>query len=141
MKGHKEHHHKRHHEDHERHHENVAHKMHHLAGHAIKHDGKAIGAESPLEGDWDEDKSPTDIFAGANSPVIKEAKQRKHGGGVKKYKHHVGKAEGHHAEHRGDRKPRKSGGRSDQNPLSSANAGTPPKGRGGNKDFEPERDK
>lgn len=110
------------------------HKAHHhgvkVAGVHNKHpraEHKKGGAvESPHEGKWDKDAAPSDAYTGAKSNVLKEAKQRKHGG---KAKHHVGKAEGKMAAHRGDRKPRKTGGRaSDQSPLSSAHKGSEPKG-------------
>jgi hypothetical protein len=56
-----------------------------------------------------------------NSKVMSEAEQRKHGG----------KAEGKSAKKHAGRMARKSGGRtgSNMNPLSSAAAGTPAKGR------------
>jgi len=83
-------------------------------------------SESPMKGNWDKDAAPSDVYAGGSSNVAKEAKQRKHGGKAK----HVGKAEGKMVAHRGDRKPRKTGGRagSNMNPLSSAASGTQPKG-------------
>ena len=103
MKGHKEHHHR------------AAHK-------------KGGAVESPMKGKWESDAAPSDAYAGGSSKVLKEAKERKHGG---KAKHSVGKAEGKMASHRGDRKPRKTGGRagSNMNPLSSAAHGTQPAGR------------
>jgi len=63
--------------------------------------------------------------------------KRKHGGHVAAHemhpKHHKKHVEMHgkHAMHHAGRKPRKSGGRagSNMNPLSSAHAGTPAKGR------------
>jgi hypothetical protein len=73
------------------------------------------------------DKAPSEVYAGAKSNVVKEAKARKHGGSAKKH----AMMEGKKADHRADRAPRKSGGRtgSNMNPLSSAHAGTAPKGR------------
>ena len=110
MKGHKAHHH-----------------YHPRAAHA-----KGGKAESPMEGDWAHDEAPTDVYAGKDSNVAKEAKERKHGGKAKK---HVA-MHGHKGAARADRKPRKSGGRaSDMNPLSSAHKGTEPKGH---KSYEPE---
>lgn len=108
MKGHKGHHHK-----------------HPRAEHA-----KGGQVESAKSGDWDKDESPSETYAGKGSNVEKEAKERKHGGKAKK---HLGKMEGKKSEHRADRMPRKSGGRagSNANPLSSAHAGSAPKGRKG----------
>lgn len=59
--------------------------------------------------------------------IVKAAKGRKHGGRSKKHVAMHGMSAKHHA----GRKPRKSGGRagSNMNPLSSAHAGTPAKGR------------
>lgn len=70
------------------------------------------------------DSAPSEVYAGAGSNVVKEAKAKKRGG---KAVGMEGKAEKMHA----GRKPRKSGGRagSNMNPLSSAHAGTAPKGR------------
>ncbi len=58
------------------------------------------------------------VYSGAGSHVVKEAEEKKHGGHVK----HHGKAEGHKAHHRLDRKHRKRGGRvgSNEHPFSSA---------------------
>ena len=73
------------------------------------------------------DMAPSEVYAGAGSNVVKEAKQRKHGGKAKMH----AEMHGSKSEHRADRKPRKAGGRagSNMNPLSSAHAGTAPKGR------------
>lgn len=73
--------------------------------------------------EYKEDKSPPSRTADAE-PIISEANKRKHGG--KAVKMH-----GKHAKHHAGRMPRKSGGRtgSNMNPLSSAHAGTPAKGR------------
>jgi len=64
------------------------------------------------------DASPTEVYAGAGSNVVKEAKERKHGG----------KVDGAKSNMRMDRAKRKSGGRvgSNMNPLSSAAKGTEP---------------
>jgi hypothetical protein len=109
MKGHKAHHHK-----------------HPRAEHAK---GGAAGEGLAGVDEKDMDMSPSDVYAGKDSKVKKEAEERKRGGKAKKM---IGKAMGHKSAHRGDRKPRKSGGRagSDMKPLSSAFAGTAPKGRG-----------
>ena len=80
------------------------HKGHH---HGVMHDGvhhkhpraehkKGGKVESAMEGHFDHDEAPHDIYAGANSNVAKEAKKRKHGGMAK---HHVGMHEGHKAHH------------------------------------------
>lgn len=60
--------------------------------------------------------------------IMNAAEAMKKGGAAKK---HVGMPEGMKAKMHAGRKPRKSGGRtgSNMNPLSSAAAGTPPKGR------------
>ena len=120
MKGHKGHHH------------GVMHAgVHHKHPRAEHKKGGKV--ESPMEGHWDHDEAPSDVYAGKDSNVAKEAKQRKHGG---KAKHHVGHAMGHVAHHRADRKPRKSGGRAaDMNPLSSAHKGMEPKAH---HSYEPE---
>ena len=124
MKGHKGH-----------HHGHVEHGVHHKHPRAEHKKGGKV--ESPMEGHWDHDESPKDVYAGANSEVAKEAKKRKHGG-MAKHKHHVGHHEGHHAHHHAGRKPRKSGGAasgSNMHPLSSAHKGMEPKGH---KSYEPE---
>lgn len=78
-------------------------------------------SESPAKGVKASDSAPSEVYSGAGSNVVKEAKERKRGGKVhgEKAKMHAG------------RKPRKSGGRtgSNMNPLSSAAAGTAPSGR------------
>jgi len=124
MKGHKGH-----------HHGHVEHGVHHKHPRAEHKKGGKV--ESPMEGHWDHDESPKDVYAGANSEVAKEAKKRKHGG-MAKHKHHVGHHEGHHAHHHAGRKPRKSGGAasgSNMHPLSSAHKGTEPKAH---HSYEPE---
>lgn len=70
------------------------------------------------------DKAPKDVYTGVKSNVVKEAKARKSGG--KACDMEGGKGMSH-----AGRKARKSGGRtgSNMNPLSSAHAGTAPKGR------------
>ena len=123
MKGHKGH-----------HHGHTEHGVHHKHPRAEHKKGGKV--ESPMEGHWDHDESPKDVYAGEHSNVAKEAKQRKHGG---KAKHHVGHAMGHAAHHRADRKPRKSGGKamsgSNMHPLSSAHKGMEPKAH---HSYEPE---
>lgn len=103
MKGHKAHHHK-----------------HPRAEHAKG--GKVFGNEA--KGDDIKDESPSDVYAGANSKVAKEARERKRGGKA------VGKVHGAAAKHHAGRKPRKSGGKvgSDTRPLTSAHKGVAPSG-------------
>jgi hypothetical protein len=130
MKGHKGH-----------HHGHVEHGVHHK--HPRAEHAKGGKTESPHEGQWDHDESPSEVYEGAGSHVVHEAEERKHGGKIKKArakKHHLGHAMGHKAEHRADRAPRKSGGRasgSNMNPLSSAHKGMEPKAH---HSYEPERD-
>lgn len=68
---------------------------------------------------------PEEIYAGAGSNVVKEAKERKRGGRVKK---EVGKVDGKLSKMRLDRPGRKMGGRvgADKSPLSSAAGGENP---------------
>ena len=96
-------------------------------GHHHRHP-RAEHAKGGTVGHFDSDASPSDVYAGGKSNVVKEAKERKSGG----------KAMGGKSAMRADRAPRKSGGRagSNMNPLSSAHAGTEPKGH---KSYEPER--
>lgn len=88
-------------------------------GHHHRHP-RAEHAKGGTVGKFAHDASPSDVYAGGSSNVVKEAKERKSGG----------KAEGMKSMSRMDRSPRKSGGRtgSNMNPLSSAHAGTEPKG-------------
>lgn len=67
----------------------------------------------------------TEMVAGGNPEVIREAKERKRGGKVEKDKH-LGKPEGEKAKHRRDRPHRASGGRvgADKRPFSSAHRST-----------------
>jgi len=69
------------------------------------------------------DAAPTDVYSGANSNVVKEAKARKRGGKT------MDKMSGDKAHKRADRMARKSGGSCVDNPMSSAAKGTAPKGR------------
>lgn len=71
------------------------------------------------------DASPTDVYAGANSEVVKEARNKaegfKRGGKAHKAKHHMEhKLHGAAAKAHAGRKPRKSGG----GVMSSAARGT-----------------
>lgn len=94
--------------------------------------GRASGGkiESAMKGDMDEGSAPSEVYAGKGSNVEKEAKERKHGGKAEKKKV---KMMGEKSKERKDRTPRKSGGKVGANlhPLSTAHAGTAPKGRKG----------
>lgn len=93
--------------------------------------GRAEGGkmDSPAAGDreYEQDLKTKNMRYTYQSNVDDEAEERKRGGRAKK---HVGKMHGDAAKHHAGRKPRKSGGRagSDQSPMSSAHAGTPPRG-------------
>jgi hypothetical protein len=93
--------------------------------------GKASGGEmdSPKSGtrEYEQDLKSKNMRYTYQSKVNDEAEERKRGGRAKKK--HVGKVDGKSESHAG-RKARKSGGRagSDKSPLSSAHAGTSPKG-------------
>lgn len=88
--------------------------------------GKANGGET-MSGQktWDEDLAKKNMRYTGNSNVDDEAEERKRGGKA------VGKAMGKAGKMNAARAARKSGGRtgSNMNPLSSAHAGTPAKGR------------
>ena len=130
MKGHKGH-----------HHGHVEHGVHHKHPRAEHKKGGKV--ESPMEGHWDHDEAPSDVYEGAASPTAKEAKEKKHGGRTKRkhggHVHHMGKVHGEHAKHRADRPKRKAGGKvgSNMNPLSTAHAGKEPSAH---HSYEPERD-
>ena len=130
MKGHKGH-----------HHGHTEHGVHHKHPRAEHKKGGKV--ESPMEGHWDHDEAPADVYAGAASPTAKEAKEKKHGGRTKRkhggHVHHMGKVHGEHAKHRADRPKRKAGGKvgSNMNPLSTAHAGKEPSAH---HSFEPEHD-
>jgi hypothetical protein len=72
------------------------------------------------------DSSPSDVYAGANSNVVRDAKKRKHGGRTKDVAAH-----GHSAAHRLDRPARKSGGKvgAEKSPFSAAHNVKTPSGR------------
>lgn len=74
------------------------------------------------------DSSPSTVYEGESSNVVKEARERKRGGRAKK---NVGMPEGMMMKKNAGRKPRKSGGKvgADTNPFSSARNGTPARGR------------
>ena len=65
---------------------------------------KKDGGALTQKGDWAKDEAPSEVYAGAGSNVVKEAKARKRGGKT------VGKAHGDKAPKRADRMARKSGG-------------------------------
>lgn len=97
--------------------------------HMRKRRAKGGDTTSPEHGEreYEQDLAHNPSSYTANSNVTKEAEEKKRGGRAKK---HVGKVHGSHAKHHAGRKARKSGGRtgSNMNPLSSAHAGTKPKG-------------
>lgn len=115
----------------------------HKSGGKVRHHHADGGSEHPMEGDWAHDESPSEVYAGAGSNVVKEAREKKHGGRTKRKHggnvHSMGAVHGEHSKHRADRSKRKSGGRtgSNMNPLSSAAHGTQPSGH---KSYEPEHD-
>ncbi len=72
-----------------------------------------------------DDESPKTSYSG-KSNVTEEADERKKGGRAKRKRGGEVKVHGASAPMRADRKPRKSGGSADANPLSSANKGSEP---------------
>ena len=94
--------------------------------HSMKHRSHHAKGGKVSEGEVAHDDTPTDVYAGGQSHVVKEAKGRKHGGRTK----HV-EAHGHMAHHRLDRPKRKHGGRtgSEMNPFSAAHNVKTPAGR------------
>ena len=104
-------------------------KMHQHKHPRAAHAKGGVAGDKPMKGKFADDKSPSDVYAGAGSNVVKEAKEKKAGGRAKR-KHGGMAVHGAAAKKRGDRPARKSGGRSgsNMNPLSSAAAGTQPSG-------------
>ena len=105
-------------------------KMHqHKHPRAAHAKGGPVSGDNPMKGNFADDKAPSDVYAGAGSNVVKEAKEKKSGGRAKR-KHGGMAVHGAAAKKRADRPARKSGGRSgsNMNPLSSAAAGTQPSG-------------
>lgn len=119
------------------------HKKHKAEGGAAK--GSEEGFGKPRD-DWKEEENSKPKNYGSETNVSKESEEkkrggrakRKHGGGIHKHhekgehmKHakHIGHVDGK-AKHHAGRAPRKSGGRAGSNfsPLSSAHAGSSPKG-------------
>jgi len=130
MKGHKAHHY-----GHEVHHKHP--RAEHKKGGSVKAHGVDEG--SAKEGDFYADEAVKDVYAGANSEVAKEAKEKKHGGRTKRKHggHVMGKVHGEHAKARADRPKRKAGGKvgANMHPLSTAAHGTEPSAH---KSYEPE---
>ena len=103
-------------------------KMHqHKHPRAAHAKGGPVSGDNPMKGNFADDKAPSDVYAGAGSNVVKEAKEKKSGGRAKR-KHGGMAVHGAAAKKRADRSARKSGGRagSDKNPLSSAASGKEP---------------
>jgi hypothetical protein len=127
MKHHSEHH------GHHAHHMVKKHSMHAIKGRSHHKKGGAV--ESPMHGEVDHDETPSEVYSGAGSHVVKEAGEkhaaRKRGGRTHKAHKHL-EMHGHHAHHRLDRPARKSGGAvggSEMRPLSAANKVKTPAGR------------
>ena len=105
-------------------------KMHqHKHPRAAHASGGKTKAENPMTGDWADDKAPSEVYAGAGSNVVAEAKEKKAGGRTKR-KHGGMAVHGAASKSRADRPKRKAGGRagSNMNPLSSAAKGVEPSG-------------
>ena len=102
-------------------------KMHQHKHPRAAHAKGGVAGDNPMKGNFADDKAPSDVYAGAGSNVVKEAKEKKSGGRAKR-KHGGMAVHGAAAKKRADRSARKSGGRagSDKNPLSSAAAGKEP---------------
>jgi len=127
MKHHSEHH------GHHAHHMVKKHSMHAIKGRSHHKKGGAV--ESPMHGEVDHDETPSEVYSGAGSHVVKEAGEkhasRKRGGRTHKAHKHL-EMHGHHAHHRLDRPARKSGGAvggSEMRPFSAANKVKTPAGR------------
>ena len=113
-------------------------KMHqHKHPRAAHAKGGPVSGDNPMKGNFADDKSPSDVYAGAGSNVVKEAKEKKSGGRAKR-KHGGMAVHGAAAKKRADRMARMSGGRagSDKNPLSSVAKGKEP---ATHKSYEPIR--
>lgn len=97
--------------------------------HNRKHKASGGEMDSPKEGtkSWEEDKAPSEVYAGKGSNVEKEADERKRGGRAKRK--FGGKIHGGAPAVHAGRAMRKSGGRTGSNfsPFSSAKKGTGPR--------------
>jgi hypothetical protein len=98
-----------------------------MKGHKAAHHGRKHRASGGVN-EMAEDAHMKTERRNIAPKIFGEAEARKHGGRAKK---EGGKVHGEAAKHHAGRMPRKSGGRtgSNMNPLSSAAAGTPGKGR------------
>lgn len=83
---------------------------------------KSNSTNMAQKGDWANDKAPSEVYAGAGSNVVKEAKARKRGGKT------VGKAAGEKMAKRADRMARKSGGICSSDWAAASGPGQKPKG-------------
>ena len=84
-----------------------------------KHKAKGGGVEEGVEAS---NKSPSMVYAGKDSNVVKEAEERKRGGRAKKKD--GGKVDGYRHGGRADRRPRAAGGRTgaENRPMSGAHS-------------------
>jgi hypothetical protein len=113
------------------HHDMHAHVKHQSMKSMRAHHAKGGKVE---EGFMVHDETPSDVYAGKDSPTEKEASAHKRGGKVKHVAKHAAKhvaMHGEHAKHRLDRPARKSGGRigCEMSPMSSASNVKTPAGR------------
>lgn len=92
---------------------------------------KKGGVATDPKGKFAANPTPSKVYSGKDSNVLKEAKERPgfKKGGVCATKKDGGKAEGKMAAHRMDRAPRKRGGRATGGPLSAAASTSNPPGR------------
>ncbi len=96
------------------------------------HYKKAAGGSTDPKGKMVAEPTPSKVYSGGESNVLKEAKERpnfKKGGACAPMKKDGGKAEGKKAALRMDRAPRKRGGRATGGPLSAAAHTANPPGR------------
>lgn len=122
---------------HEMHGEHHGHHAHHMVKkhsmHAVKHRGHHAKGGKVSEGEVPHDDTPTDVYAGKDSPTAREASEkhaaRKHGGRAKKHAMKHVDMHGDKAHHRLDRPARKSGGGVEMRPFSSAHNVKTPAGR------------
>lgn len=92
---------------------------------------KAAGGSTDPKGKMVAEPTPSKVYSGGESNVLKEAKERPgfKKGGACEMKKYGGKAEGKEAMKRADRAPRKRGGRATGGPLSAAASTSNPPGR------------